>query len=191
MAEEALVNLTDPDAIAALTHAVRLNLLNHLMAAGPATASQCARAVGDTASNCSYHLRVLARYGWVTSEASADGRERPWRALVTGISVDDRLLDEPDSPGARSATALLALTVQQDQLRVRNALARLAELSPDWREASAHHTYTLRMTASELTDLVSRLDALIRPYMAPIRQDAPPGADLVDLGFHAFPASQG
>ena len=55
----------EPDELAALAHPLRLDLLNHLMSSGPATASQCARAVDDTPSNCSYHLRYLARYGLV------------------------------------------------------------------------------------------------------------------------------
>ena len=88
MAEEARVHLEDPDAIAALTHPVRWKLLNYLMSSGPATASQGARAVGDTPSNCSYHLRTLAKYGWVEADGSADARERPWRALVTGFSLE-------------------------------------------------------------------------------------------------------
>lgn len=186
MADEARASLTEQEAIEALTHPVRLNLLDHLMAAGPATASQCARAVGDTPSNCSYHLRVLAKHGWVAAEASGDGRERPWRALITGLSLDG-LTDDPDSPRGRSAAALLALTVQQDQLLARAALARFGKLPRAWREASAYHTYTLRMTAAELTGLASQLDALIRPYLAATRENPAPGAQLVHFGLHAFP----
>ena len=186
MADEAVARLTDPEAIAAMTHPVRLNLLDHLMAAGPATASQCARAVGDSPSNCSYHLRVLAKFGWVTAEASSDGRERPWRALITGISLDG-LTDDPESPSGRTAATLLALTVQQDQLLVREAVARFGQLPPDWRRAAVQHTYTLRMTPEELSELAGQLDALIRPYLAATRGDPPAPAELVHLGMHAFP----
>lgn len=61
--QERRVNLTDPAVVDALAHPVRLDVLGYLMSVGPATASQCARAVGDTPSNCSYHLRVLASHG--------------------------------------------------------------------------------------------------------------------------------
>ncbi len=57
--------LTDPDVLEALAHPVRLDLLTYLISAGPATASVCARAVGDSPSNCSYHLRTLADHGLV------------------------------------------------------------------------------------------------------------------------------
>ena len=185
MAEEARVRLDNPDAIAALTHPVRWKLLNYLMSSGPATASQGARAVGDTPSNCSYHLRTLAKYGWVEADDSADARERPWRALVTGFSLEGP--GDPDSPLGRNTAALLAMTVQQDQLEVLEAVARFPALERAWQDASSHHTYTLRMTATELADLTRQLDALIRPYIAATRDERPKGSALVHLSLHAFP----
>ena len=171
--------IDEPAVIRMLAHPLRLDLLNHLMAAGPATASRCARAVGDTPSNCSYHLRVLARHGLVADDPATDGRERPWRALVTGFSVPD---------GDDEATATLgALAVQRDQQLARRHLATRRRLPAPWREASTQSTYGLRLTAAELTDLTARLDALIRPYLSATRPDAPPEAELVHLGLHAFP----
>ena len=185
MTEEARVRLDNPDAIAALTHPVRLKLLAYLMSSGPATASQGARAVGDTPSNCSYHLRTLAKYGWVEADGSADARERPWRALVTGLSWEQSA--DPDSPLGRNAAALLAMTVQQDQQEVMEAVARFAALERIWQDASSFHTYTLRMTATELADLTRQVDALIRPYIAATRDERPDGSALVHLGLQTFP----
>jgi DNA-binding transcriptional ArsR family regulator len=171
--------IDEPAVVRMLAHPLRLDLLNHLMAAGPATASQCARAVGDTPSNCSYHLRLLARHGLVADDGSGDGRERPWRALLTGFSV-------PDSDD-EAATALGALAVQRDQQLTRRALATQRRLPAPWRAAATHSTYGLRLSATELTDLVERLDALIRPYLSATRTAAPTGAEPVHLGLHAFP----
>ncbi|GIH12954.1 ArsR/SmtB family transcription factor [Rugosimonospora africana] len=185
MSPERRTTISEPEAMAALTHPVRLDLLNYLMAEGPATASRCARAVGDTPSNCSYHLRVLARHGLVGAEESADGRERPWRALITGYEVEGAR-DEPGTPRAQSAAALLALSVQRDQRLVRDYLAHRDRAPRRWRQADGYSTYTLRMTPAELTALGERLDALIRPYIAATREDAPRGAELVHLGLHAF-----
>src|SRR5258708_12203563 len=141
MAGEHRVTISETAAMTALAHPVRLDLLNALMSQGPATASQCARAVGDTPSNCSYHLRVLARHGLVGAEESGDGRERPWRALVTGFDVDG-LQDEPGSSRARSASALAALSVQRDQRLVRDYLARRDEGPGPWRRVDGYNTYT-------------------------------------------------
>ncbi len=189
MVREHRATISEPEAMAALTHPVRLDLLTHLMAGGPATASQCARAVGDTPSNCSYHLRVLAKHGLVGPEESGDGRERPWRALVTGFSVEGTR-DEPGSARARDAQALLALQVQRDQRLLRNYLARRDRVARRWRAADGYSTYTLRMTPAELSELGEALDALIRPYLAATREDPPRGTDLVHLGLHAFPLEE-
>jgi hypothetical protein len=190
VAEERRATISEPQAMAALTHPVRLDLLTHLMSSGPATASQCARAVGDTPSNCSYHLRVLARYGLVGPDESTDARERPWRALVTGFSVEG-FQDEPGSPRARGAAALLALSVQRDQRLVRDYLVRRDRVPHRWRAADGYSTYTLRMTPTELSALGEALDALIRPYLAATREDAPRGSALVHLGLHGFPLGGG
>jgi DNA-binding transcriptional ArsR family regulator len=183
MAREKRRQITEPEALEALAHPVRLELINYLMADGPATASTCARAVGDTPSNCSYHLRVLAKVGLVGEVGSADGRERPWQALITGFDTD------LDSEGAMTpqAAELLAVSLQRDQRMVRDHFARRDELPRRWRSADVYSAYTLRLTPQELTELAAKLDALIRPYVAATRDDAPRGSALVHLGLQAFP----
>jgi DNA-binding transcriptional ArsR family regulator len=181
MPRETRRHITEPDALQALAHPVRLELIDYLMAQGPATASTCARAVGDSPSNCSYHLRVLAKAGLVEESASKDGRERPWRALVTGFDAD---VEGEMSP---EAAELLALALQRDQRMVRDHLARRDALPKRWRSADVYSTYTLRLDPNELRDLSERLDALIRPYIAATREDAPRGSAVVHLGLQAFP----
>jgi DNA-binding transcriptional ArsR family regulator len=183
MATEARRRITEPAALEALSHPVRLEIINHLMASGPATASACARAVGDTPSNCSYHLRMLARAGLVAEATSADGRERPWRALVTGFDTGPA---DPLAPMSPQAARMLAVSVQRDQQIARDYLARRGEVPARWRAADGYATYTLRMTPEELTALGERLDALIRPYISATRADSPEGSALVHLGVHAF-----
>lgn len=174
--------LTDPETLAALTHPVRLDVLNYLMADGPATASTCARAVGDNPSNCSYHLRTLAKHGLVEPVESADGRERPWRATITGFSTGD-----DDGQVGRGGTAVLATSLQLDQRRVRDYLARRENEPRSWRTADAFSVYRLRLTAAELAELGQRLDDLIRPYLAATREDAPRGARTASMSFTGFP----
>src|SRR3984885_7567898 len=77
--------ISDPKALRALAHPLRLDLLDRLMSFGEQTAAQCAEAVGSTASNCSYHLRALERVGLVEAVSSSDRRERPWQATSTGL----------------------------------------------------------------------------------------------------------
>ena len=183
MADAARVRVEDPEALAALTHPMRTKLLDYLMAEGPATASQAARAVGDTPSNSSYHLRTLAKFGWVAPDDSADGRERPWRALVTGFDLGAG----QESPAGRNAAALMAMIVQQSQQEAREALTRYPSLDREWQDASSFHTYTLRVTSQELTELTKRVDAILRPYIAATRDERPRGSALVTTAFQAFP----
>ncbi len=177
--------IRDVRALAALAHPVRSALLSHLMAVGPRTASECAAAVGASASNCSWHLRHLARFGLVErDDSSTDGRERPWRAAATGFHFGG----EPGSGAATRAAQEALLSVQLDEeTRLARAHLRGAdELPADWREASAFSTFGLLLTPAELRELVARLDAAIRPYIRMTREDAPADARPVHLGLRAF-----
>jgi DNA-binding transcriptional ArsR family regulator len=183
MAREVRRRIVEPEALEALAHPVRLELINHLMSAGPATASACARAVGDTPSNCSYHLRVLAQVGLVGEVASADGRERPWEALITGFDTGSDGSSETMTP---QESRLLAVSLQRDQRLVRDYMARRDSEPSRWREADFYGSYTLALTPAELSDLTARLDALLRPYIAATRERQPTGSELVHLNLHAF-----
>lgn len=174
----------DPEALAALAHPVRLDVLGFLMSQGPATASDCARAVGDNPSNCSYHLRVLARHGLVEPAESADGRERPWRATVTGLDTD---LDSDDPDAAAGASAVMAASIQLDHQLAREHLRRRDAIEGPWRGADAHANYGLRVTPDELRSLVEQIDAIVRPYIAATRDDAPDDSALAALSLLAFP----
>lgn len=177
--------LTDPEVLEALAHPVRLDLLTYLMAAGPATASTCARAVGDTPSNCSYHLRTLARHGLAERVQSDDRRQRPWRATITGFSIEPNV--DPDTPQGRSNAAVLSASVALEQGLLREYLANRDRVSDAWREADNASSYTLRLTPTELSELNAEIDALLRPLIAAQRTQAPPTAELVHVNVFAFP----
>ena len=117
--------LTDPEVLEALAHPVRLDLLSYLMSDGPATASVCARAVGDNPSNCSYHLRALARHGLVRPAGSRDGRERPWRATITGFET---ARSGPGTAEAEGTAAVMAASVALDQRLERDYLVHRDEI---------------------------------------------------------------
>lgn len=174
--------LTDPAVLDALAHPVRLDVLGYLMSAGPATASQCARAVGDTPSNCSYHLRVLAAHGLVEPDESGDGRSRPWRATLTGFSVG---ADDPDAEAG--VTRMLTASVELDHHLARDYLRGRDDVPEPWREADAHATYGLALSPAELAEVVRRIDDVVRPYLQPTRTDAPADAEHVHLALTAFP----
>jgi DNA-binding transcriptional ArsR family regulator len=182
---ERRIRITDPRALRALAHPLRLALLERLMSFGEQTAAQCAAQVGSTASNCSYHLRILARAGLVEAGASPDGRERPWRATATGLEFGPQ---DPIGPSAATsaARALDELALAREEELTRRALAQRDALSEPWRAADAHNSYGLRVSAAELTRLVAEIDRLVRPYIAMTRGDAPSDAEVAVLRLLAF-----
>ncbi|AXB43002.1 ArsR/SmtB family transcription factor [Amycolatopsis albispora] len=168
----------------ALAHPLRSALLNYLMSVGPRTASECAAAVDSTASNCSWHLRQLAEFGMVERAEGGDGRERPWRAKHVGLDFGEF----DNEPSARSARlAAFGTRLREEELLTQRYLDTADQAEPEWREAASIGFYGLRITAAELAELVAAVDALIRPYVATIRQDAPADARPVHASLRAFP----
>src|SRR2546429_2370715 len=96
------VELTDPRMMRALAHPGRIAIWTHLALHGSATATECAEIAGLSPSACSYHLRTLARYGFVEEDpdSAADGRERPWRARMLAFSLNDVPRKPPATRGA-------------------------------------------------------------------------------------------
>ncbi len=172
------------EALAALAVPARLAILNHLLAAGPRTASQCADMIGETASNCSWHLRALAQVGLVepAADPGTDGRARPWQAAAVGFSFSG----DAGPAGKVVQTAIAAISDSHDSDLYQRFAARRDLLPEEWAEASGSHQYSLNLTPAELIGLVGAVDALIRPYVRPIRRDAPEDAAIVHLSMRAF-----
>jgi DNA-binding transcriptional ArsR family regulator len=139
----------------ALAHPTRLALLDHLHTVDEATATECAEVVGDSPSSCSYHLRALARWGFVEEGTRRPGRERPWRATATRIEFDSDGLE---------AIVLRDELVARQQQRLRNALRREHELPPRWRRAAQTSAAALVLTPNELDELGERFEALIDEF---------------------------
>ncbi len=180
--------VTDIDALRTLAHPIRYQILGHLMAVGPQTASQCAEVVGETPSNCSYHLRELARFGLVerVDGDGGDARERPWRSTATGWMFGAADVARED-PVARAASRRLQHAGIDEEARIaHDAIEAIETLDEPWREASIGQTFGLRVTADELAELGTAIDALLRPYIGLTRDDAPDDARPVHVSLTAF-----
>lgn len=83
--------ITDPKAVAAITHPLRMRLLGELSRRGAARAVDLAAAVGEPANSVSFHLRQLAKYGLVEDDPARaqNARERWWRQTSDrGFEID-------------------------------------------------------------------------------------------------------
>lgn len=173
------------DALAALAVPARFAILDHLLASGPATASQCAKVVGETPSNCSWHLRALAKVGLVErAEVSAsDGRDRPWQAAATGFDFSG----DGTQAGELAGTALESVAARNANDAFDRYLAHRSRLPKKWQDAAGTHRYHLALTAAELTALLSSIDDLVRPYVRPHRAELPQGSHVVQMQIRSFP----
>jgi DNA-binding transcriptional ArsR family regulator len=147
----------------ALAHPVRLALLDHLHTLEQATATECAAVVGDSPSSCSYHLRALAKWGFVEEGEGGVGRERPWRATAARIEFTSDGLE---------AIVLRDELVARQQQRLRDALRHEHELPPRWRRAAQTSSATLELTPLELEELGERFEQLLDDFRGRDRRGA-------------------
>ena len=174
--------MEDPRSLRALAHPLRVELLELLRFEGPATASSLARRVGESSGATSYHLRQLARHGFIEEdERRAHGRERWWRHRDRTVSVRD-----PAAP-AESAAALELVG------REISALARfLADSRADseWEGAAFLRSRALRLTPDELRRLELGIAGLIDSLPTAYAEDAPPDAAPVRFLALGFPQTK-
>jgi len=178
------VRVTDPLAMRALAHPLRLDLIEVLTALGPATAATCARHLGTSQASCSFHLRQLAKYGFVEqAPASGDRRERPWRLTDLEQSWS--------SDAGPAAEQLDRVFIQREADRMRGWLAASADEPEPWRRAAFVGGMTLPVTADELESLGERLRGVLEPYLERLTDPGtrPDGARFVRVLLSAVPLS--
>jgi DNA-binding transcriptional ArsR family regulator len=180
--------LEDPEALRALAHPLRGKLLAALRLDGPATASMLARRYGESSGATSYHLRMLARYGFVEDDPEHEkGRERWWRAAheLTEWSPTAFLGAEP---GEAEAARQFMRRVLGDYARWQARwIDELEDWSPEWQDASELSDLAMRLTPAQLKGLREELLATIFRY----RDAGPDGDDSerVVVLLQAFPQS--
>src|ERR1700759_1936795 len=95
-AESHMREVTDARTMRALAHPVRLALLEALTLAGPLTATQAGERINESATTCSFHLRQLAKYGFVEEAGGGKGRARPWQMSARGMHFSSEH-DDPET----------------------------------------------------------------------------------------------
>jgi len=156
------VELTDPRALRAYAHPTRMTLAGLLRREGPLTATRAAELTGESVASCSYHLRILAKYGLVEEDdPGGPGREKPWRATAQytgwpGYSDDPAVAD--------AANAMTLAATENYFHRMTRALEARHELPREWQEAERFTDATLFVTPQELVDLGERIDALVAEF---------------------------
>jgi predicted ArsR family transcriptional regulator len=154
----------DPRAMRALTHPLRLDLMELLAANGPATAAACGRALGVPQANCSFHLRQLAKYGYVEeADQGADRRERRWRVTEARPSI--RFGPESDGIVKRR---LERLVVERETQAILDYVDRRGDADPQSRSAGITAAVAT-LSAQEAAELKQKWRELLEPYLVTAR----------------------
>jgi DNA-binding transcriptional ArsR family regulator len=140
--------VSDPMAMRALAHPVRLALIEALADAGTLTATEAGEQVGESPANASFHLRQLAKYGFV-EEAGTQGRRRPWKLKQLGMRFTDVHEDEETAAAARQ----LERTRRERYLaRAERAMSERHALPEEWRAVTGGNQFRFYLTPDELRE---------------------------------------
>lgn len=153
--------LTDALEMRALAHPVRVQLLEALTREGPLTATEASELVGESPANCSFHLRTLAKYGFVEEAEGGKGRSRPWRRTSLGISLS---MVEEDDDASVAAHTLATMNVERVFHRLQAWAAHEASAPAEWRSAAFSDTFTTYLTADELREVEEAIHAVMARY---------------------------
>src|SRR5580700_1294511 len=156
-----VTRLTDPRALRAYAHPVRMQLVALLRSQGPLTATRAGELLGESSGTCSFHLRQLAKYGIVEEAGGGTGREKPWRATRSMTDVP-AVLDDPEA--AEAAGQVRAALAELYFAELTLWLKRRTDEPPEWQEAASFGDRRLHMTATELSRLKRDIAELVEAY---------------------------
>jgi len=171
----------------ALAHPVRIALLEELVLGGAMTATEIGERIGESPTTCSFHLRQLAKYGFVEEAGGGKGRARPWRLTSIGISFRNTY----DDPATEVAAGALSRMVRERQLGRYWTWAETRGTYPrEWRDAADESEYLFYLTADELKQLNREMLDLLLPRFRERLTDPslrPAGSVPVEMLVFSFP----
>jgi len=181
--------ITDPRALRALAHPIRLRLLELLSVDGPATGRKLADLTRESTASISYHVGQLVKWGLV--EPATDlrrGRERPWRATSRGITWTATGDGSPEF--AAASRALREQFVARGIAALNQFHSHEDEFEVTWQEAAWLGADMGYLDPTELAEASERIKAVIAEYTdaARPRKD---GARQVAFFAYAVPTYEG
>ena len=168
--QDKALRIEDPKAWRALAHPVRLRIIEHMWMRRSVRAKDLAESLDEPANSISFHLRQLARFGYVEPDPDrerTDARERWWRPTnPVGFSIE-----EEDDPDVQALTDLFRQRAR-DRLEDWFAVARLPESAWDRPPRTANFNLHLLLTAEERDQFLDELGDVLKRWMQ-VSQDAP------------------
>ncbi len=148
--------ISDPKAVLAFTHPLRMRLLGELSRRGTARVVDLAGAVGEPANSVSFHLRQLAKHGLIEEnpERAENGRERWWRMTSDrGFEIDlDAMLHHD---GGAAATATVRRGAEAHVLALHRAVHQTPDPAevPSGERRTISDDFALRLSDTELQQM--------------------------------------
>ncbi len=181
-------SLSDPKAMRALAHPVRMALLELLDITGTVTATQASEALGESPANCAFHLRTLAKYGFVKEAGGGRGRERPWTAAQRTIRIS--ATEQADPQAALAADTLSQVWLERWMDRARRAFA--GPRLPGWEHGTNWTRSAIFLTPDETVQMVQEIRQILDRYEGRERDPSlrPAGALPVEAVFLTAPLTE-
>jgi hypothetical protein len=149
--------ITDARTLRALAHPVRIALIEELVLGGAMTATEVGERIGESATTCSFHLRQLAKYGFVEEAGGGHGRARPWRLSAMGMSFTPN-----GDPEAQIASdAVVRMFRERQFARYQAWQATKASYPLRWRKAADDSQFLFYLTAQELEQMGSEVNDVL------------------------------
>jgi len=156
------MKIIDPQAIRALAHPVRLDLIELLGGISPATAARCGRILGVSQASCSFHLRQLAKYGFVEDAGPGqDRRERRWSLVDRHLRVDSEGDLDPAVVGLFEQ-----VLAKREAERIVEYFGRGVDEPAEWRRVAAPKVVTIPLSDADVAEIKGRWNEILAPYMA-------------------------
>jgi len=172
----------DAKALRALAHPLRWKLIDLVGREQTATATRCADELGESVASCSYHLKILAKYGFVEPAPDGPGRERPWRLTSFRQTLSGDGLGIEGQLAAQAATEVF---LDHELNRLKERLRRQDREPPQWRDGLTFGGVTTALTADELREVAAALHEIAQRHAgrATDRDTVPAGAREVRIFF--------
>ncbi|UQX89665.1 helix-turn-helix domain-containing protein [Jatrophihabitans telluris] len=179
--------LTDPRAIKALAHPARLAVIDEFFSGRRLTATECAEIAGLSASAMSYHLRALEKWGIIRrSEATDDGRERPWEAAGSGLRIQST---EPHASIA-GETLLIDRILDRQRSEIQAWLNADDSVRGDWDDAMTIAGTGFYLTLPETLAVTKALQAELDKFDRRADEDLPEGVRQVRINITVVPTER-
>jgi predicted ArsR family transcriptional regulator len=150
--------IRDPKRLRALSHPLRWKLINLIGDEDTATATRCAEVLGESVASCSYHLNMLAKYGFVEQAEGGQGREKPWKLTSVDQSFGS---DELDTESQLAAEAAGDAFLDYEFEAMRSRIKRRSTEPAEWRPATGIAAATLYLTLDEAQELRDKIVELV------------------------------